>query len=324
MVFGLDSEFSEEALVNRINADLANDLGNLVSRSLTMIDKYFMGDLPDPGPSMDVDETLKENALALIEQYGQYMEDLGFHKALMALWDLIGRVNKYIDSMAPWVLAKSDKDRLGTVMFHIFETLKIIAALLWPFMPESSQKLQDQLKLPNRESPKTMDMIRLWGEDKPVGSIKRASALFPRIETEKPIGKEPSKSKKASPKKSKGKKAMQDDKAPERKTDMITFEEFQKIDLRIGTVTHAEAVPGSKKLIKLSVDVGEPRTVVAGILGHYTADELMGKQVVLVSNLKPAKLMGIESQGMVLAAEDQGGVRLLAPDKEMKAGSKVR
>jgi methionyl-tRNA synthetase len=297
MVFGLDSEFSEEALVARINADLANDLGNLVSRSLTMVNKYFNGELPEPSISYEADEQLKIKALELIDKYESLMTALGFHKSLMAIWEVIGEVNKYIDTTAPWVLAKSDKERLSTVIFHILETLKIVSALIWPFMPASAEKIQDQLGLADHGKDLQLEDLRVWAKEKPVRKMTMAPALFPRIEARK-----------------------QESAA----LPLLSFKEFQNMDLRIGIIKKAEAIPESRKLLKLTVDIGEERTVVAGLVGHYEEKDLVGKQVALVVNLEPVKLMGVESRGMVLAAEDASGLHLLIPDARTAPGSKIR
>ena len=315
MVFGLDSEFSEEALVGRINADLANDLGNLVSRSLTMVDKYFDGRLPEPGALQSPDEDLKQRALQVIDTYETLMRELGFHKALMAVWEVIGLVNKYIDTMAPWVLATSDRQRLATVMSTIVETVKIVSVLLWPVMPASAEQIQEQLGLVRKGGEFRLDHTRRWGEDPFGRPIRKAPAVFPRVEPKAKT--ETSEQKEIPSRKAVHNMTMQD-------PGVISFQEFQKLDIRVGTVTEARAIAGSKKLIQLTVDVGEERTVVAGLLGHYEEQALMGKQVVVLVNLEPAKLMGVESKGMVLAVEDESGVRLLVPDGDTVPGSRVK
>lgn len=318
MAFGLDSEFSEKALVKRLNADLANDLGNLISRSLTMIHKYFDGVLPEAGPAGEEDDILKGAALSLIDHYESLMNELGFHKALMAVWQVIGDVNRYIDTMAPWVLAKSDPERLKTVMQHIFESLRVVAGLVWPFMPESAEKIQEQLNLPSKGVDCTLKSLKAWGSEKPLQPIKRAPALFPRIEVKKEAEKtKPDETTSETKKKKPGKKE-------EKKISNISFAEFQKLDLRIGLIQDAVEIPGSKKLLKLSVDVGEERTVVAGLKEHYTPEALIGKQILVVANLEPAKLMGVESQGMLLAAGDKDGLHLMIPETPVKPGSKVK
>jgi len=307
MVFGLDSEFSEEALIGRINADLANDLGNLVSRSVSMVYKYFKGEAPKPGEAATADLDLKGNALETIEAYSRYMNELAFHKALISIWDFIGKVNKYIVVTEPWVLAKSDRGRLPTVLWHVMKSLKIISVLLWPVMPETAEKIQGLLGLSRKGEELKLQDIGDWTAGAFEGPVSKAPHLFPRIDAEKKQGPEDQKKKKTP-------KAQP----------MISFQDFQKLDLRVGTVKAVEAIPKSKKLIKLTVDIGEERTVVAGIVEHYNEADLVGKQVILVINLEPVKLMGVESRGMVLAAEDESGVHLLVPDSETVPGSKVR
>ncbi len=299
MVFGLDSDFSEEALVRRLNADLANDFGNLVSRSMTMAVNYFEGLLPAPGTLEEADISLKDAALKVIEDYKDMMKEFAFHKALITVWELIGRANKYIDTMKPWEMAKSNRDRLGTVLNTITEAIRIVSVLLWPVMPQTAEKIQDQLGLGIVGVELDLASLKEWGRIKQVRPMSKAPPLFPRVKREK------------------------EEKVKE-KMELINLADFQRLDLRVGLIREAEPIPGSKKLLKLIVDIGEERTIVAGLATDYQVHELKNKQVIVLANLKAVKLMGVESQGMILAAEDEGGVYLLIPDKEGKAGSIIK
>jgi methionyl-tRNA synthetase len=304
MPFGLDSNFSEAALVGRINADLANDLGNLLSRSLAMVERYRQGKIPEMGALEPVDQELKDSALRLGNDLEKMFRDLGFHKALISIWELINQANKYIDSMAPWTLAKDPgkAKRLDTVLYQLLETLRFVAVMISPFMPETAEKIRKQLGFSNGAG-QNLASLREWGGLVPGGHVHKGESLFPRVEE---------------------KIKEEEEKEKMEPTATITYEEFQKLDLRVGKILAAENIKKSDKLIKMQVDMGEERTVVAGIAKHYKPEELVGKTIILVANLQPTKLMGIESQGMLLAADAVEGLALATFDKEAKPGSKVR
>lgn len=325
MVFGLDANFSEDALVGRLNADLANDLGNLFSRTLAMTGKYFGGKIPPFGDApTQMDRDLIDRVQAMIPEFRCQIESLAFHKALMAVWDCIGRANKYIDQAQPWDLAK-DSSRLGrlqTVMRILLELNKTVAVLVTPVMPETAEKMLSRLGIAKKAPDVRLTEDGRWGTLVSGSPVIKGQALFPRVDLKRP--RDP-KTPAADGKKAAGEKADFRNHREEQKgtQGMISFDGFKQIDLRVGIVKQAEAVPKSRKLIKLLVDIGELRQIVAGLAETHSPGELVGKQVVVVANLEPAKLMGIESQGMVLAVRDGDRLRLLTSDHPVTPGCRV-
>ncbi len=311
MTFGLDSSFSEEALVERINADLANDLGNLFSRVLAMAHRYFEGRVPAVDPDLEpkLRQGLKNDALRAIDDFERQMETFAFHAALGAVWKFIGQMNRYVDYTMPWELAKSASSvrQLAAVIYNLLEGLRVVSGLVYPVMPDTAAKMQRHLGLNAEEPFYLMDRLRAWGDLPPATSLPKAIALFPRIDTRP--------KKQPAPPASSGLADLKDE---------ISIEEFSRVDLRVATVLHAEAVPKADRLIRLEVDCGEKRTIVAGIAKHYDPRELVGRQVVIVANLKPAKLMGVLSQGMLLAASEGQWLSLVTPDRKMTPGTPIR
>jgi methionyl-tRNA synthetase len=244
--------------------------------------------------------------------YCEAMEDFAFHKALMAVWEFINSINKYIDVTAPWELAKkkSQRELLGVVLYNIVESLRVVAGLLYPVMPKASQIMMEHLGMVSTEKWQALDLLKVWGKTQPGTELPKTVSLFPRIDLDE-----------REAKLEVGAKKGDSDLA---KT-QISLDTFQQADLRVATILHAEPVPRSNNLLKLKVDVGEERTVVAGIAKSYEPEELIGKQVVIVANLNPIKLMGILSQGMVLtAAADEGRCRLITVDSPVGPGTALR
>lgn len=313
MVFGLDAQFSEEALIQRINADLANNLGNCVSRSLTLIEKFHQGTIPFAENGGPDEEILKEINRRTWETVRVETPKLAFHKALMALWEYVDALNKYIDTQAPWALAKDParRPRLLTVLNALGETLYQLALLLRPFLPRTSDRILEQLGEEEKDFPSRWPEEPSWGGQVGGKKIRKGPALFPRIETDKKKERVLVKGPKGEP-------------APSPSLTLLPIEEFQKWDLRVAKILSAERVPKSDKLIKLEVDLGEKRTVVAGIGKDYSPESLIGKSVVVVANLEPATLMGVESRAMLLAARDEKGLHLIIPEVETRPGAPVK
>lgn len=345
--FGADGVFSNEALIQRINSDLANDLGNLVSRTVAMIDKYFDGVLPERRIKGEFDDDLKLVFEQLPGKVEELMDRLQFSMALTEIWKAISRANKYIDETMPWVLAKSDenKPRLAAVLYNLAESLRIVSILIQPFMPETPEKIIYQLGI-SGPGALEWDDSKKWGVYRAGAKVNKGEALFPRIDIKKEMkelesltlsslnGKNAAIEKGDEDKQgASGKKPEDDKKTADNRGDgsrdedsgMITIDDFARLDLRVAKVLEAEKVEGSEKLLKLSVEIGnEKRQVVAGIAKHYRPESLVGKLVVIVANLKPARLKGIESQGMILAASDSSGsLAVLTVDGPVGSGSKI-
>ena len=306
MSFGLDASFSSEAIVARKNSDLANDLGNLYSRSTAMLMKYTDGVVPDPTVDRTDDTLLQELAGTVLIRYQEAMESFQFHRALQALWELISLANKYIVTNEPWALAKDPamEGRLHAVLYNLVETLRLLTLLLQPVMPETCARMARGLGLPGNSSlVNSLEHGGAWGLLPAGTKLQKIDALFPRVAQKKvkqPVRTESLKKKK---KQAKGE-------VPE---GIITFEQFQTVELRVAEIVAAEPVKKSDRLLKLTVKAPEERTIVAGIAEYYRPEEIVGLQVLIVANLKPVSLMGVESQGMVLAAkmEEEGKSRLV-------------
>ena len=317
IAFGQDGNFTNEALIQRINSDLANDLGNLVSRTVGMIDKYFGGKLPADREATEFDASLMETAKAVALKTEELLDKMLFSDALAEIWTLIRRANKYVDETQPWILAKDEeqKTKLANSLYNLAEAIRIVSVLIQPFMPNTPKLIWEQLGI-NDDALKVWDSAKVWGALPAEVTITKGNVIYPRIDMKKELAeleaamKAAQAASVANQEKQAEKKAEE---ASEEAVPEITIDDFAKIKLKVGTVIASEKMEGSKKLLKNQIKIGnETRQILSGISPHYTPEDMVGKKVIVLTNLPPRKMMGEMSYGMILAAEDENGTLSLA------------
>lgn len=306
MAFGYDAEFNLDNFLVRYNADLANDYGNLLHRTLSLIEKYFEGKVPSYASLESEDLEFREKIEGAIKKYLDLFGNLHFHLALEEIWQAIRFSNIYIDKRAPWAKIKEgNREKAGGILRNLLSGIKAIAFVLYPVMPESSEKVLSSLSLSLAEM--TLEEALDWNLPKEGSIIKKGDPLFPRIEKGKAPVENP----------------IPEEKVMEEEREYYSLEEFKKWDLRIGKVVFAERIKGTDKLLRLEVLCPEKRQIVSGIAQYYKPEELIGKEIVLVVNLKPAKIKGVLSEGMLLAAHDESGLTLIVPEREVSPGAHI-
>ncbi len=327
--FGTDGIFTPEVFIKRLNVDLSNDLGNLVSRTTAMIEKYFDGILPKPKVTTELDEELISFVNNVVTKVEKSLDEMIFNQALTNIWQLVNRLNKYIDETIPWVLAKDEeqKDRLGTILYNLTEGIRIISIIIQPFMTKTSQKIWEQLDIDNSQN--RWDQTKLWNIIKPGNKIVKKEVMFPRLDLEEElkiidettIGSDDKFKKETNENINKEVENLQETQSNLE----INIEDFFKVDLRVAEIFEAERIPKADKLLKLQLELGfEKRQVVSGIAKYYSPEDLIGKKVICVTNLKPVKLRGEMSNGMILAASEGDRLVLATVSSDIPNGSQVK
>ena len=314
IAFGQDGNFTNEALIQRINSDLANDLGNLVSRTVGMIEKYFDGKIPADREETEFDASLKDTAKAVTEKVDTLLDKMLFSDALTEIWTLIRRSNKYVDETQPWVLAKDDsqKAKLANVLYNLSEAIRIVSVLIQPFMPNTPKLIWKQLGVSEGEAT-TWDSAKTWGVLPADTVYTKGDVIFPRIDMKKELAELEAAMKAAQAASVANQEKKAEEEQKEEPVPEITIDDFDKIKLKVGTVIASEKMPGSKKLLKNQIKIGnETRQILSGISPNYTPEEMVGKKVIVLTNLPPRKMMGEMSYGMILVAEDENGELSLA------------
>lgn len=313
--FGTDGDFNKPALLHRFNADLANDYGNLLNRTLPQLKRQFGGQVPARGPAAGQDGALQQVAREVVAALEPRIDRLDFKGALEQIWRLLGTANKYIDEEAPWQTVRTDPARAGTVLYNTLEAVRIATILLTPWLPTATARVWDQLGITVPLANQRLADAARWGGLPSGTQVRPGAPIFPRIETKVAAAVRPEQSRGTLTSAATG---------GEQTVSTISIDEFKKIDIRVGEIRSATRVPGTEKLIEVQVDLGtEVRTVVAGLVPQYQPDDLVGKRIIIVANLEPRRMRGVASQGMLLAAEWDGQVALLTVEKNAPKGAKI-